>query len=65
MSNSLRHDDLDNAAVLEAMSQGNAGVVVVDTGDFTWKAYGGYLAERQRCTTPSPLTLVKPTTPND
>ena len=25
-------------------SPGNAGIVVVDTREFTWKAYGGYLA---------------------
>ena len=29
---------------MEANSPGNAGIVVVDTSDFTWKAYGGYLA---------------------
>ena len=65
VSNQLRHADLDDAAVLEAMSHGNAGVAVVDTGDFTWKAYGGYLAECPRSIAPSPLRLVKPTNPNE
>ena len=33
---------------MEAESPGNAGMVVVDTSDFTWKAYGGYLADNER-----------------
>jgi hypothetical protein len=65
VSNSLCHDDLHDASVLEAMSHGNAGVVVVDTGDFTWKAYGGYLAGRPSARPTPALTLVKPTNPND
>ena len=28
-----------------AISHGDAGVVVVDCGDFSWRAYAGYLAE--------------------
>ncbi|MGO9468048.1 MAG: hypothetical protein ACLQVF_28275 [Isosphaeraceae bacterium] len=64
MANSLRREDLQNTAVLEEMSHGNAGVVVVDTGDFTWKAYGGYLAERPPVRTAA-LTLIKPLNPND
>jgi hypothetical protein len=65
VSNELRHADLDDAALLEEMSPGNAGVVVANTGDFTWKAYGGYLAKRpSRQATPAP-TLVKPSNPND
>ena len=64
MGNRLRRDDLQDAAVLEEMSHGDAGVVIVDTGDFTWKAYGGTLAE-YRAATPPALTLVKPSTPND
>ena len=59
-ANKLRRADLEDAAVLEAMSPGNAGVVVVNTGDFTWKAYGGYLAERQRSGAAAQLTSVKP-----
>jgi hypothetical protein len=43
-SNGFTHADLKNPSVLEAVSPGNAGVVVVDTRDFTWRAYGGYLA---------------------
>ena len=65
VSNQLRHADLGDAAELDEMSPGNAGVVIVDTGDFTWKASGGYLAERPRSTAPSPLRLVKPTNPNE
>jgi hypothetical protein len=60
MRNALRRRDLDDATALQAMSPGNAGLVVVDTGDFTWKAYGGYLAECQQSTPPSPLAPVKP-----
>jgi hypothetical protein len=64
MSNQLRHADLDGAAVLEAMTPGNAGVVAVDTGDFTWKAYGGYLTGRPPGQATPELTLVKPSNPN-
>lgn len=63
--NSLRHADLGDASVLEAMSPGNAGVVVVDTDDFTWKAHGGYLAGHHPAQAPPPLVLVKPSNPND
>jgi hypothetical protein len=36
-------------------------VVIVNTDDFTWKAYGGYLAERQRSSAAAAqLELVKP-----
>lgn len=28
----------------DALSPGDAGVVIVDTDDFTWRAYDGYLA---------------------
>lgn len=44
-SNTLSLADVRNAEELEAESHGNAGIVVVDTSDFTWKAYGGYLAD--------------------
>jgi hypothetical protein len=60
-STGLRRADLDNAEALSSLSHGDAGVVIVNTGDFTWKAYSGYLAERQRSTSPAaPLTLIKP-----
>jgi hypothetical protein len=62
--NALTRADLDNASALAAMSHGNAGLVVVDTGDFTWKAYGGYLATPSGPPTPA-LTLVKPSNAND
>jgi hypothetical protein len=43
--NRFRIQDLtDEKAMVEA-SPGDAGVIVVDTSNFTWKAYGGYLAE--------------------
>jgi len=62
--NSLRQCDLNDTSALEAISHGNAGLVVVNTADFTWNAYGGYLAER--CSAPAaPLALVKPSNPND
>jgi hypothetical protein len=61
LGNTLRRANLENAAVLEAMSHGNAGVVVVNTDDFSWKAYGGYLAERQRISAAvAQLTLITP-----
>jgi hypothetical protein len=44
LSNSLILPDIHNEHRMEAESPGNAGIVVVDTRDFTWKAYGGYLA---------------------
>ena len=33
---------------MEDESPGNAGIVVVDTREFTWRAYGGYLADAGR-----------------
>jgi hypothetical protein len=66
IANKLRRADLEDAAVLEQMSNGDAGVVIVNTDDFTWKAYGGYLAERQRSRSPAaPLTLIKPLNQTD
>jgi hypothetical protein len=47
-SNDFSLADVLNNGRMEAESPGNAGIVVVDTGDFTWKAYGGYLADRDR-----------------
>ena len=47
-SNELKRADLQNRGLLNDMSAGDAGVVVVNTDDFSWKAYGGYLAERER-----------------
>jgi hypothetical protein len=44
-SNRFSQADILNKDRMAAESPGNAGMVVVDTGDFTWKAYGGYLAE--------------------
>lgn len=31
----------------ESFSHGDAGVIIVNCDDFTWKAYGGYLADEQ------------------
>jgi hypothetical protein len=47
-SNRLTPAELNDERCIEAQSPGNAGIVVVDTRDFTWKAYGGYLAEKGR-----------------
>jgi hypothetical protein len=47
-ANDLKRANLNNAKVLREMSPGDAGVVIVNTADFTWKAYSGYLAEQQR-----------------
>jgi hypothetical protein len=66
LGNTLRRVDLENAAVLEAMSHGDAGVVIVNTDNFLWKAYGGYLAERQRsAAAAAQLTLIKPSSETD
>lgn len=45
-SNDLTHADLGDAASLAALSPGDAGLVVVNADDFTWRAYGGYLSDR-------------------
>lgn len=47
-SNPLRPRGLTQTDTLLKLSPGNAGVVVVDTTDFTWRAYGGYLAHNLR-----------------
>lgn len=47
-SNTLSLANLRDANLMADESPGNAGVVVVDTTDFTWKAYGGYLADSNR-----------------
>jgi hypothetical protein len=47
-ANSLTVADVRDEELLEALSPGNAGMVVVDTSDFTWKAYDGYLADGDR-----------------
>jgi hypothetical protein len=44
-SNDLTHADIRSKDRMESESHGNAGIVVVDTADFSWKAYGGYLAD--------------------
>jgi hypothetical protein len=53
LSLGIRSNDFFLANVLdpqqmEAESPGNAGIVVVDTRDFSWRAYGGYLADQDR-----------------
>jgi hypothetical protein len=47
-ANDLRRANLANATVLQKMSHGDAGVVIVNTSDFTWQAYGGYLTEQRQ-----------------
>jgi hypothetical protein len=44
LSNDYSLADVQSEYSMEPESPGNAGVVVVDTSDLTWKAYGGYLA---------------------
>lgn len=44
LSNALSLRDLHRHDEMEAESPGNAGIVVVDTSDFSWRAYGGYFA---------------------
>jgi hypothetical protein len=48
LSNRYTPAEIHDELLMEANSPGNAGIVVVDTRDFTWKAYGGYLAETGR-----------------
>jgi len=43
-SNGFSQADVRSPERMESESPGNAGMVVVDTSDFTWRAYGGYLA---------------------
>ena len=47
-SNDLSQADVRSKDRMESESPGNAGIVVVDTSDFTWKAYGGHLADIDR-----------------
>lgn len=49
LGNSFTLADLDDSAKMKAESHGDAGVVVVDCKDFSWKAYGGYLKEHKDC----------------
>ncbi len=44
-SNDLSQPNLRNNDRMEEHSPGDAGIVVVNTNDFSWKAYGGYLAD--------------------
>ena len=44
-STGLQLADLKRPAMLDAQNPGDAGVVLVSTDDFTWNAYGGYLAQ--------------------
>ena len=46
-SNSLSLEDVTLPQRMEQESPGNAGIVVVDTSNFTRKAYGGYLAHSE------------------
>ena len=44
-SNGFSQGDVRSADRMQSESPGNAGMVVVDTSDFSWKAYGGSLAD--------------------
>jgi hypothetical protein len=44
-SNDLSLADVRSKDRMEDHSPGNAGIVIVDTRDFSWKAYGGRLAD--------------------
>lgn len=44
-SNAYRRCDLQDAHAMRMASPGNAGIVVVNTCDFSWRAYGGYLTD--------------------
>lgn len=43
-SNAFSLSHVRSRACMEDASPGDAGMVVVDTSDFNWRAYGGYLA---------------------
>jgi hypothetical protein len=61
-SNGLSLADLRRTDEMEAESPGNAGIVVVDTSDFSWKADGGYLAgihEGQEATNETKRTVAE------
>lgn len=42
----LQLPDLNCPTKLGQLSPGDAGLVIVNAGDFTWRAYAGYLAMR-------------------
>jgi hypothetical protein len=44
-SNGFSLAEVRSPSCMAMASPGNAGMVVVDTRDFTWHAYGGYLAD--------------------
>ena len=48
LSNDFSLEDLRCPDRMESESPGNAGMVVVNTSDFSWQAYGGYLAQSDR-----------------
>ena len=48
LSNLYSNEDIRNPGIMADATPGNAGMVVVNTSDFTWKAYGGYLAQNDR-----------------
>jgi hypothetical protein len=50
-SNGFSVWDACSRPCMENASPGNAGMVVVDTSDFSWRAYGGYLANIHTSTT--------------
>jgi hypothetical protein len=43
LSNDFTKDDFRNHPVMVNASPGDAGIIIVDAGDFSWKAFGGYL----------------------
>ena len=47
-SNDLSPADVRSKDRMDELSPGDAGFVVVNNRDFTWVAYGGYLAEDRR-----------------
>jgi hypothetical protein len=47
-SNRLTLAEIHDESRMQTESPGNGGIVAVNTWDFTWKAYGGYLAETRR-----------------
>lgn len=47
-SNDFSLDCLKDSEKMSEISHGDAGVVVVNCAEFTWSAFGGYLADRKQ-----------------
>jgi hypothetical protein len=60
MANTFAVADVKDPERMAAESHGDAGMVVVDTADFSWKAYGGALEDYQSRAAPTTGAVRKP-----